>query len=61
VLTPIELDDNLRFQARKIRDETSNRHLSPEPVAGDLSVAEMAPKVAFSICRLVAQTTRPGR
>ena len=49
VLATIELNDNLRFQARKIRDETSNRHLSPEPLAGKLSAPKILPKVSLSI------------
>ena len=60
VLAPIELEDNLRFQARKIRDESGNRHLAPEPEAGELFAAQMLPKVALSIGRLVAQPTRSG-
>ena len=60
VLSSIELDDDLRFEARKVGDEPGNRHLSPEPVAGELFGAQMLPKVALSIGRLVAQPTRSG-
>ena len=60
VLSSIELDDDLRFEARKVGDEPGNRHLSPEPVAGELFATQMLPKVALSIGRLVAQPTRSG-
>ena len=60
VLTSIKLDYKLRFHAREICDEPSNRQLSPEPVTGELFAAQMLPKVALSVGRLVAQTTRSG-
>ncbi len=49
VPSPIKLDNDLRFQARKVSDEPSNRHLPPKPVALELSAPKIPPKVALSI------------
>ncbi len=54
VLSPIKLDNDLRFQARKVSDERRNRHLPPKPVARELSAPKIPPKVALSIRCLVA-------
>jgi len=58
MLGTIKLNDNLRFQARKIHNETSDRHLSPEPHAAKLFAAQMLPQVALGVGRLVAQRAR---
>jgi len=55
VLTPIDLDNELSFDAEEIDDVRSHRNLATEMVAADLVRAESEPKTNFSICHLFAQ------
>jgi len=49
MLSPIEFDGKLRFQTCEVGDESGNRHLSPEPVARELSASKIPPKVSLRI------------
>src|SRR5262245_53252157 len=58
VLTAIEFDDELGFEAREVRNVRSDRTLLAEISAADLSTAQIHPKAFFYICQLRSQVTR---
>jgi len=57
VLATVELDDQLCDWTAKIHDETVQRHLTPEFQAAKTIVAQLEPKISFSIGLLPAQLT----
>jgi len=60
MLTTIEFDDEFRFQACKIRDETCDLYLASKSIAGDLSATKVAPQQTFRVGRFVTQPTCAG-
>jgi hypothetical protein len=59
VLTTIQLDDQLPFDAGEVREVTAHRLLAPELVAVEPSIAQGLPQTSFGIGRGFAQLTRP--
>ncbi len=54
VLSPIDLNDKLRLQAREVGDESRNRHLSPESVARNLPAPKILPKMSLGVRRSIS-------
>ncbi len=55
MLTPVDLDNELSFDAEEIDDVRSHRNLAAEMVAADPVRAESKPETNFSVCHLFAQ------
>jgi hypothetical protein len=52
VLAPIDLDDQFRRKANKVREVRPDRDLSPETKASELLDAQLQPKQALGIGRV---------
>jgi len=55
MLSAVELEHELRFEACEVRYEACDRHLAPEAVPAELPVPDLAPETAFSVSRLIAK------
>jgi hypothetical protein len=60
MLAAVQFDDELMFQADKIRDEISDQELSSEFISRESAVAHQPPESLFRICGDVAHFTRMG-
>jgi hypothetical protein len=59
MLTTIQFDNQLCFQAGKIGDIGTDGDLAPESVAPKLSISQRVPKVTLGIRCLIFQRARP--